>query len=345
MIKKLASLCIVVAAVLLIAYFLKSIIAPLVLASLLAMSLLPLTNWFEKINIPRLLSSLLSVSLLVIFILSIWTIIAFQLRDVGERLQSVTFNPQEVFLRITDALPGNRSFWDKLADQDLNQLIPENSDMLQAFFGSAMSITGEFISFLFLVPVFIFFILLYRHRAGLFLASLDHKYFYGMGEVGGNVKQLIRKYLSGLSLVLVINASLATLGLWIIGVPNALFLGLLSAALSIIPYIGTAIGALIPTLFAFLVMPGPWYGVGVAALYSFIQLLENNVISPFILGNSVNVNPFLSILALMVMGQFWGIIGMVIAIPLLSILILILEQHKELKKLNILFKNSIEKAG
>ncbi len=150
---------------------------------------------------------------------------------------------------------------------------------------------------------------------------------------------MIQRYLSGLGLVVLINATLATVGLWAIGVSYALLLGILSAVLTVIPYIGTFIGALIPILFAFVTKDSLSYGFGVMGLYVLIQFVENNFISPVILGNSVNVNPFVAVLALLVMSQYWGVIGMLIAVPLTATIVILLEHTESLKPINIFLKN------
>jgi predicted PurR-regulated permease PerM len=68
-------------------------------------------------------------------------------------------------------------------------------------------------------------------------------------------------------------------------------------------------------------------------MYIVIQTLENNLISPFILGNSVNLNPLTCIVALLVFGPFMGLVGLIVAVPLTAIIMIILkhsERHKAL---------------
>jgi predicted PurR-regulated permease PerM len=334
-----AYLSITLAALLVLGSVLQSVLAPLTLSIIFALVILPMVNFFERIGFNRLFSSLTAVALIAVFLMGIGLVGFLQLQELGSSMGDLE---QTFFSRINkigDKLPSELRPPTLHEVDDIEKVLPDDLGLLGGFVGDAIKLTTEVFSTLTLIPIFVFFILFYRRRISKFLRWIDSKGTGDFKVATQESKDMVQSYLSGLGLVILINATLATLGLWTIGISYALLLGVLSALLTVIPYIGTFLGALIPILFAFITKDSIAYGFGVMALYAVIQFTENNFISPIILGNSVNVNPFASVLALLLMGQYWGIIGMVMAVPLMGILVILFDHSESLQSFNLLLKN------
>lgn len=186
------------------------------------------------------------------------------------------------------------------------------------------------------------FTLIFRVRAWDFIKECDKVFGTELVYLVKKSESVIQHYIGGLGLVTLIIGTLATVGLWIIGIPYALLFGICSALLAVIPYIGTFVGALIPALFAFAVKDSYAYGLAVMALYLGIQLIDNNFISPYILGNQVNINPLASVLALTSFYMYWGLIGTIIAIPVIAILQILMLQIPILKPFALLIRHSTD---
>ncbi|MFW6226956.1 MAG: AI-2E family transporter, partial [Bacteroidota bacterium] len=120
-------------------------------------------------------------------------------------------------------------------------------------------------------------------------------------------------------------------GLWLIGLDYPFLFGYFAAFLAIIPYIGTFIGGLIPTTYAIIYTDSLWTPLMVVALYSGIQALEGNILTPKIVGSKVSINPLFALIALITGGFMWGIAGMILFIPSLAILKVIFDQVDSLK--------------
>lgn len=117
---------------------------------------------------------------------------------------------------------------------------------------------------------------------------------------------------------------LTFLGLWILGFPYALLLGIMAAVFNIIPYVGLIL-TLIPALVIALFTPDPLLGLGKAiGVFMVVQLLDGAVLSPKIVGESVNLHPVWVILALSIFGFFFGFVGLLLAVPLAVLLKLVL---------------------
>jgi predicted PurR-regulated permease PerM len=318
---------------------LHTVFAPMVFSVILSLVILPMVNLLERIRFNRLFSALTSVIIIALLLIGIGLIFFTQLKDLASSFGDIE---KTIYVRLNNVfglLPTNIQPPDINEMGDVQRLLPEDLGFLGSFFGNAVKVTGGVLTTMMLIPIFVFFILFYRGRISKFLKWLDKQ---GSGElrlVTKESKEMIQNYLSRIGLVILINATLTTTGLWAIGIPYALLLGVFSALLSVIPYVGTFVGALFPIAFAFLTKDSIYYGLGVMALYIVIQFVENNFTSPIILGNSLNFNSFAAILALLIMGQYWGLIGMVIAVPLMAVLVILIDHSEKIKSLNLLLKN------
>ena len=147
---------------------------------------------------------------------------------------------------------------------------------------------------------------------------------------------MTQAYITGLMLVTLIVAILNTIGLLFLGIEHALFFGILSGILTIIPYIGIFLGALLPTLMALITKDSAWYAVGVIAVFFVVQFLEGNFITPRITGSKVSINALAAIIALLLGGKILGIAGMILAVPAIGVLKIMLAYSRRLKPFVIL---------
>lgn len=136
-------------------------------------------------------------------------------------------------------------------------------------------------------------------------------------------------FVSGQLLFMGIFAFLITLGLYLIGGPFPLFailIGTLSGLLTLIPILGPNIAMAIALVIAIFSSAG-WVGAfWVLLLFIAVQVLANNIIGPLIMGRAVGLHPLAILVALMVGGMLFGLVGMVLAIPVVACLNIILEE-------------------
>jgi predicted PurR-regulated permease PerM len=159
----------------------------------------------------------------------------------------------------------------------------------------------------------------------------------------GSIQGVTKSYLSGLIIVIVILAIMNSVGLLILGVQPAIFLGILAALLNIIPYIGVLIGSLIPVAIALLTSDSIITPILVFAVFSFNQFVENNFLTPKIVGSKISVNPFATIVFILLGGMIWGVGGMILFIPLLGVLKVVFDHFEPLYPWAYLIGDSEEK--
>ncbi|TSD86637.1 AI-2E family transporter [Mycobacterium sp. KBS0706] len=115
-------------------------------------------------------------------------------------------------------------------------------------------------------------------------------------------------------------------GLWVIGVPNPVLWGLLSAVLRFIPLVGTVSAALLPTILAFAVDPGWLMPLATIALFVVLDLITVNVGEPLLYGGSTGLSPFAVLFATIFWLTLWGIPGLLLAVPL-TVCLAVLGRH------------------
>jgi predicted PurR-regulated permease PerM len=190
--------------------------------------------------------------------------------------------------------------------------------------------------------IFIFFVLLYRGAIKNFiLIQFPRQKQLEIQEILGQVQNLVRKYLYGMLTVILILAILNSFGLWIIGLDYPIFWACLAALLSIIPYLGTTIGGLLPFMYAFATSEFWWQPLAVVALYVTVQQIEGNLITPYVVGSNVKINPFVALIALLIGGIIWGVAGIVLAIPIAAILKLVFDHVEGLKPVGVLMSSGL----
>ncbi|MFC0473610.1 AI-2E family transporter [Halalkalibacter kiskunsagensis] len=132
-----------------------------------------------------------------------------------------------------------------------------------------------------------------------------------------DVDHTFGSYIRGQLLVSLSVFIISTIGLWLLGVPYPILLGLFMGAMDLIPYFGPFIGAVPAVIIAFL---QSWQlGIATIILIFVIQQIEGNILSPVIVGKTLHLHPALIILALLVGVEVGGFIGMLIAVPVLAI--------------------------
>ncbi|MBD98882.1 MAG: AI-2E family transporter [Verrucomicrobia bacterium] len=215
-----------------------------------------------------------------------------------------------------------------------------------SIFSDALSVTSDLFTFISLVPIYIFFMLLYKDNLKRFLVVIGERNKNSkLLDVSRSINYMVRNYIAGLLLVISILATLNTIGFLALGIQYAVFLGVVSAALSVIPYVGNLIGGTLPFVVALITKDSFWYAIGVVAVVGFIQFLEGNFITPKVIGSKVNINPLAAIIALIIGGTLWGIIGMILAIPLIGMVKIIMSNTTSLQPYSILLQDQEAENG
>jgi predicted PurR-regulated permease PerM len=316
-------------------YFAGSILYPLFFAAIFAILLLPVQQWLRRRRVPELLSIALTVLLGVATLVGLLYFVFAQAAQLAEQLPLF----KAKLLQAQHQLVGWLDQRFGITNQRLLGWLQQATSQVTAFAGQALTAVSGLVVVATLVPVYVFLLLLYRPRLVRFLTELctsGQQPAAGVQEVLHESKVTIQSYMVGLLTEGAIVATLNVLGLWLLGIPYALLLGVLGALLNFIPYVGGLIAIALPVLMAFVTKDSYLYPLGVVGVYMVIQFLDNNVLVPRIVAGKVQVNALAAVVGVLVGNAVGGIAGMFLALPAMAILKIIFERVPGLRPWAIL---------
>ncbi len=330
-----------VIALVVILVFGKTILIPLSLALIIAFILFPVVKKLEKWGLGSILAAVCAILMVYIVIGGFITLFSTQIAQLSSDVSQFGEKLSGLFTDVIVFINKNFNFID---DLKRDELLEEGKDWLQKSGGSLAGKTFSgittFLTGLVTITIFSFLFLIYRnYLTKAFLHFADKKNRPRVFKMLKNIQKVGQQYLSGMFILILILGTANSLGLWIIGIDSPLLFGFLAASLSIIPYLGTTLGATIPVLYAFMTHDQLWVPLAVAGLFWFVQLVESNFLNPKIVGSSINVNPLVAILSLIVGASIWGVAGMVLFLPFAAMLKVFCGEFDQLKPVAMLINS------
>jgi AI-2 transport protein TqsA len=155
------------------------------------------------------------------------------------------------------------------------------------------------------------------------------------GNASDTLRQVTRKIRAFLIARTIINIGVGlvvTLGLWVLGVHFALALGIFAAITNFIPYIGQMVGGSLPTLIVLIQTGSIGDALIVAAMYLAVVSIEGYVVTPLVMGRSLDLNGTTVLIACLFWGYLWGLIGLVLAMPITVSMKLVFQTVPELNR-------------
>ncbi len=311
---------------------LQDILVPLFISIILSMSIYPLSSWLETRRLGRVWAVTITLILFSVTAGAIIWLASTQISSFGEMLPQL----QSRFLDLINKL----QLWAEdnfhIAKQaQIAKLKQYSSGMLSSggtVFTTALATTSNLLGNMLLIPIYMFFLLYYRDFFKMFFYKLfDNISRSKIDAILSKIYAAVHSYLTGLVTVTLIVGTLNTIGLLALGIDYAFFFGFLAAALLIIPFIGILIGSILPIIVALITKDSPMYALGVAAVFTIVQFLEGNFITPQIVGSKISINGLIAIIALLLGAALWGISGMALSLPTIAILKVIFDNVEELK--------------
>jgi predicted PurR-regulated permease PerM len=173
------------------------------------------------------------------------------------------------------------------------------------------------------------------------LFSNDHNW-YRFQSISDQIYTSTNKYITLKTYVSLLTAGLSYLVLVIIGVDYAFLWAFLIFLFNYIPYIGSLIATVLPAIFAILQFGSFWPFLWVLVFVEAVQLVVGNYIEPKIMGKSLNLSPLVVVITLSLWGYLWDILGMVISVPITSIMLIVLAQFPSTRNISILLSENGE---
>ncbi|OWZ83438.1 AI-2E family transporter [Natranaerobius trueperi] len=303
---------------------------PFFIAFILAYIFKPTIDLLEENKVPRSLAILILFAVIGGFLV-FWGTRAFSTiiketqkliavaPDYAEEIQSfikqieIWIDRHELPITVTEVIRDNI----EEVQRDLTLYLDRIVDV-ESLFGVALGFFGHFLS-LVAFPIILFYFL---KDADLIKKNLSfvipNKYRKRVLLVLRDINRTIGAYIRSQIIICGFIGVLTYLGLWILGVDFAMVLGLIAGITNIIPYFGPFLGAIPSTVVGF--VQAPTLAITVIILITVIQQVESQILAPQIYGRNLAIHPLAVVTVLIAGGHFFGVIGMILAVPILAII-------------------------
>lgn len=321
----------------------KEFLDPMMFGFLFAILLLPVCEFFErKCKLPRSAASFLSIILFVLFVFGIAYLVGSQIgglaSDWPQLKNQVNDSAKDVQHWIQVTFHVNAQEQINYIHQSTDKLMESGTAMV----GTTFNAVGSLFLFYSFITIFTFFLLFYRRLLLSFLLSVfsgnNDALVYDIVE---NIQSIIRQYIIGLLVEMLIVSTAACLIFWAIGVKYALLLGIITGLFNIIPYIGIFSAALLSTLITFATGAVVKAGIVLCAVIV-IHILDSNLLLPMVVGSKVRLNALITFLGIVIGEMLWGLSGMFLSIPTIAIMKIIFDRIESLKPWGFLLGGAYE---
>lgn len=302
---------------------LQNTLSPFIAAAVFSYLLNPLINLLERKGIKRSWSSLLTVLFIFVgLLIFISVFVPNVISDVTTVIRKLSLNMDtlrslfdEAVLVVEGWFGGSLGLQDKMAD-----VINAGISALSTGLASLMSSLNSLID-IFLIPVITFYLLKDKDLLLRDISStLSEPHRGRIKEIGRSINRLLSGYVKGKLLISFFVGVITGLGCLVIGLPNALTIGIVAGMFDLIPYFGPYLGGTLPVVIA-LIGPTPIKALWVLILIVIIQQLESNLITPRILSERVGLHPLVVMFSVIFFGSVLGIPGMLLGVPIMTTLL------------------------
>ena len=299
------------------------VISPIFIGILIAWLFDPFVRWLQRKGIRRwigtLITYILFIGVLAVIIGAIVPVISEQINDLVNSLPTV-FDKVEVWINDVFYKLDKIEAFDASSAKDslFSQLELFSNNLINSLPSIAVNVVKSVFSGLgtFLIGLIIgFFLLVSFNEKGTMISFLPKKIRKSTGELLDEVDDSLRSVVTGTIIDCTGIFLITSFGLWLVGLRSPLLFGLFCGITNIIPYAGPYIGGAPAVIVGFSM--SPTIGILTLIVIAVIQGIEGNILQPMIMSKATKIHPVTIIIGLLIFGHFWGIIGMIVATPII----------------------------
>ena len=311
---------------LIIAEAVRVIWLPIAFAAGIVFLLEPAVKMFERLRLPRLVAAILGLLVMVAVIVAIGALVWPTVQEQGtEFIQQLPDLYVSVVDWVREVAPNFGLDIEEFLSQEAIEVWlrdPANQETIQDLlfgFGAGAGVVlrgvAETIAVIALAPILAVYILMDLNRfkaQSLELTPPQHR--NEVAYVGGELGTAMGSFVRGQLLVALIVGFASSVGMWAIGLPFWLLIGIIAGFLNLIPFLGPVVGGALAALVA-LLNGDPWQAVWAVVIMIGVQQVDNHLVTPMVQRARVNLSPLVIVLALIIGGSLAGLLGVLVAIP------------------------------
>jgi len=319
----------------------KTLFIPLSFGLLIAIVMYPVCKWLEQKRWPKALAITASLSIVILLFILLLLLLVWQVMVFWQDWPQISVKLATVLTDMQNRMAAQLGITLDVQAAWLRNMMMNTSGIAGKILSGTFNTAASTLFMLFMIPVFAA-LFLYHRRIFVSYLRLVTPAAY-RDQLNIILKEVVRtyfNYIRSMVLVYLIVGILNSIGLLALGIRHAILFGMLTAIMTIIPYIGIVASALLPISVAWITKGSIWYPVGIVGIFAFVQYLEANVIFPRVVGTHLNVSTWATLLAVLAGGILWGVSGMVLFIPFVAILKIISDHVEDWKGVNILLSRA-----
>ena len=354
---------ITVVAVVAILYFAKDVLLPLAIALLLSFALAPIVSFLRRRGLPRIIAVGTSVFIAFCAIAMVAGLAAMQISTLASNIptyqenvvskvrslrseggsgivERLTRAVERVGAEIQSGVVPTESAEAEPQQKPLPVEVVGDQSALETLGNILIPLIGPFASLGLIVVVVIFMLLDRENLRDRFIRLVGYSDLHRTTEALEDAARRLGRYLLMQLVVNLLYAVPVTIGLLLIGIPNALLWGVLALVLRFVPYIGPAIAMILPMILALAVDPGWTMLLWTAALFLTLELISNNVIEPWLYGSQTGLSSVAVIVAAIFWTWLWGPLGLLLSTPLTVCLVVLGKYVPQFEFFEVLLGNT-----
>lgn len=301
------------------------VLSPLFIGFIVAWLFSPLVDKLTKKGLPRIIASLIVYVLFILFLVVFFRIfipiIYTEFNELIKTLPGILEDITDFINNIFSKIEMNNSNMENIKDGILKAVNEYGNNISSSIPTTVVNIMSSLFSGLgsvfFGLIIGLYMLFDFDNVSILFLRLIPKKHQIEIGGLLDNIGIEVRKCVNGTLLVACMVFVCDTIGFSIVGLKSALLFGLFCGITDLIPYIGPYIGTAVATIVG--LTQSPLIGIGVLIIAIIVQLIESYVLQPIVMSKATKLHPVTIICGLLIFGHFFGIIGMILATPLMSI--------------------------
>ncbi|MFT6675287.1 MAG: putative PurR-regulated permease PerM [Sulfitobacter sp.] len=308
------------AVILLLLWFLGDVLLPFVLGGAIAYFLDPVADRLERLGLSRALATAcITVVALLIFVVMALLVVPTLVNQTVSLIETAPQLTRDFTNFLIERFPSLLDDQSTLRTSltTIGATIQERGgQVLETALASFASIINIILLFV-IVPVVAVYLLLDWDRM---VESIDHMlprdHANVIRQLARDIDKTLASFIRGMGTVCLILGTYYAIALMIVGLQFGLVVGFIAGLVTFIPYLGAILGGALAIGLALFQFWGDWVSIGlVAGIFALGQVIEGNVLTPKLVGNSVGLHPVWLILALSVFGSLFGFVGMLVAVP------------------------------
>ena len=311
----------------------RQLVLPIVVALLIAIVLSPIAAWLRKLHLPHALAGgivvLLFASAVAAGVYALADPATSWIERAPETLRDVQKKLRKLRLPMMHAQQAARQV-EELANVDGQKPGPEVTVKEPSLARKLLTSTQKGLVYLAETIILVFFILAFGDEFVRNLVKIPARLRdkIHVVKILQEIKEEVSHYLFT---VACINAGLGTataIAMWLLGMPNAVLWGVMAAAFNFVPYLGSAVTLTVLTVVALITFDNLGHALLVPAVFLTLAAIEGQIVNPIIVGKRMSLSPLVIVIALMIGAWVWGVIGVLLAVPIL-VMVKIYFSHSE----------------